>query len=171
MVVPTVIGKITRSASELLGGYPDGYFARYGYKRTPWKYFFFDFKFVGFGLYIAFCWGYNYSESQRRDQFLNNLEYNRMRFYGRDFKPEMIEAARSTMEGPVGYMQVDEATGLMTAMDGTLMGPNRMEVEKRLERLQITDQMVLQAKSLRDKQRQDPRRAEEPWRPPTEERE
>ncbi|EPY24363.1 hypothetical protein STCU_00734 [Strigomonas culicis] len=103
----------------------------------------------------AFAFLVGRSQSNRANYFLDNIELNRQQYYKRDFAPAYVEGAPSGVyDGVQAYSYKDEASGLTLNADNRFVSEeSRDERQARLQRIEITDDMVRGAQQLLDSKR------------------
>ncbi|KPI84427.1 hypothetical protein ABL78_6509 [Leptomonas seymouri] len=89
-------------------------------------------------------------QSKRANEILESIELNRQRFYQREFKPAYVEdAPGGVYDGVTSYSYVDAASGLMVNADNKIASDEtRAERSERLAKVQVTPEMVAQARKL-----------------------
>jgi hypothetical protein len=111
------------------------------------------YSWIWLGMCIAFTNYVALAQRGHREVVMANIEENRRRYYGKLFAQEyMAYAPTKLYDGPVGYMQVDNVTGLKVNSDGKITGPSGKELAERVNKTTITDEMVDAIAKLRDSQ-------------------
>ncbi|KAL7698782.1 hypothetical protein N2W54_001096 [Lotmaria passim] len=89
-------------------------------------------------------------QSNRANEILDNIELNRQQFYQREFKPEYVQNAPGGIyDGITAYSYRDEASGLMLNADNKIVSDEtRAERSERLAKVEVTPEMVAQARKL-----------------------
>ncbi|CCW67520.1 unnamed protein product [Phytomonas sp. Hart1] len=123
--------------------------ARYGergFLRTIWMEW--SSTLVIMGCVISFMVGR--FQSGRSNEILENIEFNRQRYYKRDFSPPYtVGAPDAVYDGVRGYCYIDDVSGLRINSDNRIVShETREELKKRVDQVEITPSMVRDAQQL-----------------------
>lgn len=127
---------------------------RFGKEHHTWWQWFVSHSYIFLGLSIIFTNYIYYTERGRRELVMCNIEENRRRHYGKLFQANeyMPYSPTKLYDGPVGYIQVDPATGIKTNAEGRVVSPNINELSAKLKDIPITSDMVQQIQELKEAQ-------------------
>jgi hypothetical protein len=130
---------------------------RFGKEYHTWWQWLVGHSWIFLGLSIVGTNYIYYHERSRREDYMNNIDVNRKRFYGKIFENEYMPYSPTKLyDGPSGYIQVDHVTGIETNTDGKVVAPNIEELRKNIAKTEITSDMVSAIAELREQQYSSP---------------
>ena len=96
-------------------------------------------------------WGFSW----HRDEKIDAIDHNRRRFYGRDdFDPDTNKQFDGMYTRSHGYVSFDRATGIKRTTEGRYTAPPPQELERRMNHIPITPEMLAKVKELHERSQQ-----------------
>jgi hypothetical protein len=97
----------------------------------------------------------SYSQWSRRDEAMDALQDNRLRFYGQSaFEPSGTRGMEGVYMPTQGYVTIDGVTGINRGIDGRYQSPPMKELAERLAHVPVTAAMIERARELHEQSRQ-----------------
>ena len=91
--------------------------------------------------------------SETGEEFVQNLELNRKKFYKLDFEPRFVDTAptHGVYDRVTTYSFEDSSRNLAENADKRIVAPNRVELRQNVEKnLKVTPEMIEKVKRLRE---------------------
>jgi hypothetical protein len=147
--------KYNQFVTRVVGPDPT-HFIRYGAKSPLWTVITKSLPIPIFIFSLAWINVSSYSQWSRRDEAMDALDDNRLRFYGQSgFEPSANRGMEGVYMPTQGYVTIDGVTGINRGMDGRYQSPPMHDLAEKLAHVPITPAMLERARELHDQSRQD----------------
>ena len=142
-----------QAVSRIVG--PDSsFFVKFGARYPLWTVISKTIHVPVFVLGVAWMNVSSWGQWQRRDEAMDALNENRMRFYGQSFEPAVVDRGVEGVYMPTqGYVTIDGVTGINRGLDGRYQSPPMKELADHLSHVPITPKMIEHARELHEKNR------------------
>uniref|UniRef100_A0A7S1PQC8 Uncharacterized protein n=1 Tax=Neobodo designis TaxID=312471 RepID=A0A7S1PQC8_NEODS len=128
-------------------------FVRYGARFPLWTVFSKSLPIPVFVLTVSWMNVSSWSQWKRRDEALDALNENRMRFYGQSFQPVADRGIEGVYMPTQGYVSIDGVTGINRGLDGRYQAAPTKELVDNLAHVPVTPKMLERARELHEQSR------------------